>query len=102
MDGVLNTRHTPGFASVEPGLLENVKQLVEECDAHLVLSTSWRLVSALRRRVLAALEHVEIRSERVVGDTPRVSPGSLALPSLADGPWMQRSEEIRCAGAGWG
>lgn len=70
MDGVLNTRHNVGVASLDPVLLERAGRLVRATDAKVVLSTSWRLIPSLCARILDALRtYAGVGAETVIGKT---------------------------------
>jgi len=90
VDGVLNTELMTPKDALHTKLLERLSDVVNRTGAKLVLSSTWRLHTVYRAKLLAALARVGIDSILVIGDTPR-------LP-LRLGPWppaeQQRSAEI--------
>jgi hypothetical protein len=59
-----------GLTPLELDRLQNLKWLVDESNAHIVLSTTWRQDPNMRNFLIAALSHVGIPPDKVVGDTP--------------------------------
>lgn len=62
-----------GFMPLERVPLLNLKWLLEESKACIVLSSTWRQIKEMRAYLLAALHHVGIDSTLVIGDTPCIS-----------------------------
>eukprot|EP00931_Biecheleriopsis_adriatica_P005960 TRINITY_DN107425_c0_g1_i1.p1 TRINITY_DN107425_c0_g1~~TRINITY_DN107425_c0_g1_i1.p1 ORF type:complete len:508 (+),score=94.15 TRINITY_DN107425_c0_g1_i1:51-1574(+) len=65
VDGVLNTMGTRNCGSIEPKLLERLRQILTETGAVVVLSTTWRSYGSLRSLIVGALWH-----GCVIGQTP--------------------------------
>ncbi len=70
VDGVLNTAQMFERHALHPKLLKRLKSVVDETDARIVLSTTWRMVEENERVLIDALIEVGINPNVVVGRTP--------------------------------
>jgi len=59
-----------GIQALERSCLRQLRRVLETCDAHVVLSTTWRLEADMREHLLEALADAGIPPSMVVGDTP--------------------------------
>ena len=70
VDGVLNTAQMFERHALHPKLLKRLKSVVDETDARIVLSTTWRISEEHERVLLDALIETGINPNVVVGRTP--------------------------------
>jgi hypothetical protein len=75
VDGVLNTMKSITQAQdihhIEPSCLNNLKRIVDETDAQIVISSSWRFHADGMDVLYSKLESVGLKN-RVIGSTPYV------------------------------
>jgi hypothetical protein len=63
----------PGIGPLFPleiSMMQNLKSIIEETDAHIVISSTWRENEIMTEYLIKALESQGIPSGRVIGKTP--------------------------------
>jgi hypothetical protein len=69
----LSLSDRPGLGPLFPleiSMIQNLKSLIEEVDAHIVISSTWRESEIMTEYLMNALESQGIPSGRVIGKTP--------------------------------
>jgi len=61
------------FLPLERACLAQLKRIIQETGARIVLSTTWRLEPAMRLYLLQALDACGIEEDAVLGDTPTLA-----------------------------
>lgn len=80
VDGViLPIDNSPTIQDFNSGCMNHLKRIVEESDAHIVISSTWRTSKFDRDLLMHQLDKVGLK-DRVIGDTPD-------LVHLADSSW---------------
>jgi len=94
VDGVIvPIDNSPTMQSFSSGCINHLKRIVEETDAHIVISSTWRTNKIDRDLLMHQLDKVGLK-DRVIGDTPD-------LVHLSEGDW---NDELCCfmpVGNGW-